>query len=139
MRELSLEYVGGFFDADGSVGIYKRGTNTFQVCVAIANSGYHGRVICDQLKERFGGTVTMSNAKKKTHRDVFWWKTNGKTVTKNFLLSIQDHVIIKKDQVDACIAYIEEWEKMPKFGKTQEQKEYLDRYIPILKEMKRKC
>lgn len=139
MRELSLEYVAGFFDADGSVGIYRRGSDSnFQVCVAIANSGKHGRIICEQLVNRFGGTVTHQKKKKETHRDSFWWKINGRNVVKKFLLSIENHSVIKQDQIKECLLFIEEWEKMPRY-KSEEQSQRMREIADSVKQMKREC
>lgn len=144
MKELSLEYIAGFFDADGSVGIYERGGNrnakSYQICVAIANSGYHGRIICEQLKERFGGTVTSTKLSRDNpnHRDVFWWRTNGRYVTKRFLEEIVDHSIIKQDQIKLALSFINEWEKLPRY-KTIEQKEWMKEISDLMKSMKKKC
>lgn len=136
---ISAQYIAGFFDADGSVGIYKRGKNSWQLNIAIANSGYHGLEICTLLQKQFGGCLSFTSAKKRTHRNAFWWKLNGCESSKAFLLYIEPFVIIKKDQVKASLDFIEQWSKMPKHNKTIEQIDYLKQSEMILKEMKRKC
>lgn len=137
---INLEYIAGFFDADGSVGAYHRGENTYQVCVAIANSGKHGRIICEELRLRYDGAiVSVAKAKKETHRDVFWWRLNGGNKCKKFLEDIAPHVIIKKDQVLKAIEFIEECQKMPRYNKTQEQLNYMKQSVLDIKEMKRAC
>jgi hypothetical protein len=136
---LSNDYIAGFFDADGSVGIYKRqakNAGAYQVCIAIANSGYHGRIICNELVERFGGTVTTQKAKKSTHRDTFWFRMNGMEKVKIFLQEISPHLIIKKDQALACLEFIEEWEKMPRYNKTPEQLKYMQEMEDHVKQLK---
>lgn len=135
---MSPEYIAGFFDADGSVGVYKRG-NGYQLNVTIANSGFHGKQICKLLQNQFAGCLTFTNSNKKTQREVFWWKLNGCHNCKAFLLYIRDFVIIKKDQVEKSLEFIEEWQKMPRYNKTQEQLNYLHNTELILKDMKKKC
>jgi hypothetical protein len=137
MRELSLEYVAGFFDADGSIGVYNRG-NGIQICASIANSGHHGRIICNQLQQRFRGTVTCAKLKNPNHRDVFWWRTNGRNVVKNFLEQIVEHSVIKKDQIELAILFIKAWEKMPRY-KSDQDKLWIDNLVKEMKEMKRTC
>jgi intein-encoded DNA endonuclease-like protein len=125
---LSNEYIAGFFDADGSVGIYKRqskSTTSYQVCVSIANSGHHGRIVCNHLVNRFGGTVTTQKAKSSTHRDSFWFKINGAKRVKAFLQEITPSLVIKRDQALKCLEFLAEWEKMPRYNKTPEQLKYM--------------
>ena len=136
---ISAEYIAGFFDADGSVGVYKRGNNSWQINVVIANSGFHGLEICTLLQNQFGGCLTFTQAKKRTQRNAFWWKLNGCTSCKEFLLYVEPFVIIKKDQVQARLNFIDQWEKMPRYNKTNEQINFLKNTEIVLKEMKRKC
>jgi hypothetical protein len=138
---LNAQYIAGFFDADGSVGIYNRASrnkNVYQVNVAIANSGTHGLMICKALVEQFGGCVThQKKVKKDTHRSVFWYRLNGGKVLKDFLEYISPHVIIKKDQIDIALQFIEEKSKMPKYGKSEEQYGRLAELALKCKEYKR--
>lgn len=110
---IDLQYLAGFFDADGCVGIYSRGPDKgYQVNVAIANSGKHGRIICDKLVERYGGCVTTQKAKKSTHRDTFWFRLNGRGKCRQFLSDIVPYLIIKKDQAELCLEFIEWWDSV---------------------------
>ena len=130
---LSNEYIAGFFDADGSIGVYARNNRKcYQVCVAIANSGKHGEIICKELKDRYGGTVTYCKNKKSSHRPVFWWRINGAYVVEHFILDIVNYSIIKKDQLKLCLEYIRNWKKFPK-RKTEQQKEYAYKVTEELK------
>jgi len=111
---LSIEYIAGFFDADGSVGLYKRG-GSWQVNICIANSGIEGEKICKELQQRYKGAIVYcTKAKKVTHRDVFWWKINGTSLVKQFLLEIKDHLIIKKEQAILCLEFIDKWKNLIK-------------------------
>lgn len=135
---VNAQYLAGFFDADGSVGIYKRG-NGWQVTISVANSGKHGRIICNALVKQFGGTVTVAKKKKKTHRDVFWFKASGTDIGKAFLEYIKDYSIIKKDQIELVLEFIDKKRMMPRYKKTPEQIQYLIDCCKKCKEMKREC
>lgn len=139
---LSNEYVAGFFDADGSIGVYARrgrGGQNYQVNVAIANSGKHGEIICQHLKDKYGGTVTFRKSKKEdTQRPIFWWRLTGGNVIEKFILDILEFSIIKKDQLGLSLQYIRKWRTFPRY-KTDEQKEYAYEVTETLKKMKKAC
>lgn len=140
--EISPEYLAGFFDADGCVGIYNRkskANNSYQVNIAIANSGWHGRIICNLLKEKFGGSITETIAKKSTHRKAFWFKINVFQKVKEFLLYIKDHLIIKKDQALLCLEFIDKVHSRYRQHRTDEEIKEYEQYELKCKEMKRKC
>lgn len=139
IMNITPEYLAGFFDADGCVGIYRRGGNSYQVCVAIANSGKHGRVICNHLTDKFGGTVTTTKAKSTAHRDVFWFKLNGKSACKRFLTYIRDYSIIKKDQIELCLDFIAWREGKGRYIKSDDEIDYMREQMDLCKKMKREC
>lgn len=138
--ELSPQYIAGFFDADGSVGIYNRGNNSYQVNVAIANSGWHGERICTLLKKKFNGCITYQSKKslKESHRKVFWFKLNGRKVVSEFLLHILDYLVIKKDQAILCLEFINKLNTYP-IQKSVEQIKEFEEYVTKCKEMKKRC
>ncbi len=135
---LNPHYLAGFFDADGSVGIYRRGGDSWQVVIAIANSGHHGEVICGLLVEQFGGTLTYSNNKKPEHRKTFWFRVNGRNKVESFLLYIRDYVIIKKDQVELCLDFIRWWRQVGRKA-TAAKAEIAEKYVASCKAMKKAC
>ncbi len=142
MIELTPQYLAGFFDADGSVGIYNiktKGNNSYQVNITIANSGWHGRVICNLLRDKFGGSIIETTAKKSTHRNAFWYKINGFQKVKEFLLYIKDHLIIKKDQAILCLEFIDKVHSKYRQHRTEEEIKEYEQYELKCKEMKRKC
>jgi hypothetical protein len=104
--------------------------------VSIANSGHHGRIICNHLVERFGGTVTTTKAKSSKHRDAFWFRINGMEKCRIFLEEITPHLIIKKDQAIKCLEFIAEWEKMPRYNKTPDQLKYMEETEAEVKQLK---
>jgi pyruvate carboxylase len=120
---INLSYIAGFFDADGSVGIYPRGS-FYQVNVAIANSGKQGEEICRYLQSHFKGCLTFQKAKKKTHRNCFWWRLNGAETCLGFLEAIEPFSIIKKRQVQLCIEFIKHRATLPK-KMSDKDKEFL--------------
>jgi len=120
---IDLSYIAGFFDADGSVGIYDRGKN-YQVNVAIANSGKQGEEICLHLQSKFKGCLSFQKAKQKTHRNSFWWKLNGADSCLNFLEAIEPYLIIKKKQAQLCIEFIKKRKTFKRYM-SEEEKEVL--------------
>lgn len=135
---ISNDYLAGFFDADGSVGIYNRTKTSYQVNISIANSGHHGRIICNEIKNRFGGSVVEAKSKKSTHRNVFWWRCSSTPKVKEFLEEITPHLIIKKDQALATLEFVDRYSKMD-LVKTPEDLEYAESMVKLVKEMKVKC
>lgn len=140
LMKLSKDYLGGFFDADGSVGLYKRNNtgNGWQVNVTIANSGKQGEILCKQLAIQFDGCVVYkTNPIKSTHRPVFWWRINGREKCKTFLLFIKDSVFIKKNQVDLCLYFLDYWDTLPKHNKNKKDIQKIEEIAQKIKDLKR--
>jgi len=108
MPEISLEYLAGFFDADGSVGIYRSESNrkyvSYRVGVTIAQLD---PAVLRFVKEKYGGSlrfVDYSKAKKK-RRDI-WTYNSGSHAALRLLKDLYPHLIGKKEQVRLAIEFM---------------------------------
>ena len=101
---MSTEYLAGFFDGEGSVGVY----------ASVRNHSYCLRAQITQVRtletecllremaERFGGSVSSYN--KQLRRDALCWQASGDNAAA-FLEFILPHLILKRDQATVAIGY----------------------------------
>lgn len=107
--KLTPEYLAGFFDGEGSVGVYPRlkdrtKTKTyFVLVVSLAQSGKNGYLILSHLQKIFGGTVYKSNGKNK---DVWKWNLSSKKAVR-FLNVIKDFCLIKREEILLALQFQE--------------------------------
>jgi len=93
---LTAEYVAGFFDGEGTVGITKSGYDKhvyLRVSVSNTNLG-----ILHTLKAQFGGFLSLTGKKKPNWKASGEWIIGGKAAAE-FLRFIEPFVILKKSQV----------------------------------------
>lgn len=104
---LSLEYIAGFFDGEGSIGIYSnsnrrsRGGYCLRVQVT-QNQGDESQLLLDELLERFGGCSSPMNRSGK--RPAWIWQVNGDDGAA-FLCSIRPYLRLKAEQADVAVAW----------------------------------
>ncbi len=107
--EFSDEYIAGFFDGEGSVGIYPRSwdrTKTFRyyvLVVSLGQTGKLGKELLESLQEKYGGSVyeNKQNGKKK----VMWkWNVSANKGAK-FLEDILPYSYIKKEEILRCLEF----------------------------------
>lgn len=109
---LSIPYVAGFFDGEGSIGIYKayyRGNCVgyrlrTQLC---QNRGEEANELMAQLSATFGGSA--SNQQKKLN-----WQLNSEKAAE-FLRQILPYLRMKKIQAEVAIAWQEARPKVIRF------------------------
>lgn len=109
---LSLPYVAGFFDGEGSIGIYKayyRGKCVgyrlrTQLC---QNRGEEANELMEQLSATFGGSA--STQQKKLN-----WQLNAEKAA-DFLSQILPHLRMKKLQAEVAIAWQKSRPKVVRF------------------------
>jgi len=93
--EFDPRYLAGFFDGEGSVGIYDRGQGYYVLVVSLAQSGKHGETILKALQSKYGGYVGINKGPGKT-----MWKWNiAANKAKVFLDDIAPYLVVKKDEV----------------------------------------
>lgn len=104
---VDLKWLAGFFDGEGSVGIYPRNwdrTKTIRyyvLVVSLAQSGVNGKIVLDKLKSKYGGTVTQA---KSTGKPMFKWNIAANKAGK-FLQDIEPFTILKKLQIQMAFKF----------------------------------
>ena len=107
LTETEKAYLAGIFDGEGSVGYYlKKKTGYHRAQIAIYNSNPS---IMQWLREKVGyGSISTSKASKYTN----WaWICNSKPQVIEILKSIQSYLIIKADQVDLLLEFLDAEQK----------------------------
>ena len=102
--EFSLDYIAGFFDGEGSIGMYTTGKDTvFLKTQLTQNESKFTRELFDYLVQTFGGAysgqITLSGKTK------FNWQLSGEKAG-SFLEVIKDHLFFKKEQAELAIHWI---------------------------------
>lgn len=91
---ITKQYIAGFFDGEGSIGIYTTGKKSFHLRVQLVQ-GQAGCHILYELQSRFGGNVSKS--KSTSGNDKFNWQLNSQPAMK-FLIWLEPQLQLKKDQ-----------------------------------------
>ena len=92
-----IAYFAGFFDGEGSIGIYKK---KYVVCV----------VQCDprplnRMKEIWGGNIYVQTKMKATHRSKYIWQTHG-LEARPFLSDVLPFLRVKKEQAEIYLSVL---------------------------------
>lgn len=106
--EFNFAYLAGFFDGEGSVGVYKRNwdrTKTIQYYTAtmsLAQSGTWGFNFLSELQKKYGGHIRKApNSDKKT---MYHWQLDANKMLV-FLEDILPFLLYKKEQVELVIKF----------------------------------
>lgn len=103
---LPLEYIAGFFDGEGNVGIYPKGTggSYFLRTQLTQGKSETSLGIMQELQGRFGGNIseqpTTSGGRK------YNWQINANAAA-DFLEAIAPHLVLKREQALFAI----EWQR----------------------------
>lgn len=107
---LSPAYYAGFFDGEGSVGLYKlQGKNGVGIVLSteIVNT-YEG--VLKPLPELFGGIITKKESKNPLWQDAYRWRlSSDKAIT--FLEWIHPYTVVKHKQISTVFEF---WSKTNK-------------------------
>ena len=105
-KEISAEYIAGFFDADGSVGLYlSRTCRKYKTYTVWVNICQLDPCVLRFLTERYSGTLRISKGRG-NRRDIWSWKINSKRALV-FLRDIYPHLIGKKEQVRLVMEFVD--------------------------------
>src|SRR5216684_8752706 len=95
---LSLEYIAGYVDGEGSIGVYsgtnKSGRNGYHLTVSVANTF---PCAVAELKSRFGGSIRQKPSPQTAHRTQYLWQVTGDNA-RAFLAAIIPFLVEKKPQ-----------------------------------------
>lgn len=102
----NLPWLAGFFDGEGSVGIYARNWDRdkkfqyFVLVVSLAQSGEIGRKVLESCAKQYGGTVYKQKTDKAQTLNKVMWKWNvSAEKAKIFLEAIHEFSVIKHTQI----------------------------------------
>lgn len=108
MGKITLQYIAGFFDGEGSIGIYyrQRTKNGFHLRTQLTNNkNKNMQKLMEYLMYRFGGNlseqVTLSGNIK------YNWQLNSDKAV-SFLKKIEPYLVFKKDQAIVAINWQEQ-------------------------------
>ena len=104
-------YVAGLFDWEGSIMIYEKSylfkgkANCMQKYFCIAQSGDRGKEVLELIQTRLGyGNITSSV--KGRYLRCYWWGSREYKIMKKFLEFIKPYAIIKKEEVEEALCYV---------------------------------
>lgn len=101
-----LQYIAGFFDGEGSVGLYKNGRGTYHLRVQVVQNVTRDSVeLFEELQSEYGGWWSPVKGKKAAN-----WQLNGDNAER-FLRAVQPHVRLKKDQVNLALYWLVQRER----------------------------
>lgn len=99
------EWVAGFFDGEGSIGIYRNGSGTFHLRTQITqNVSRATEEVLLALKNRFGGNLARMRGDIYRGKVAFNWQLNGVGAAA-FLGVVLPHLRLKRDQAEIAIAW----------------------------------
>ncbi len=102
---LKDEWVAGFFDGEGSIGIYRNGASTYHLRTQLTqNVTPASEAILTELRERYGGNVARMRSIIYRRGSAFNWQING-NLASNFLSIILPHLRLKREQAEIAIAW----------------------------------
>lgn len=94
-------YLAGFFDADGSVGVYRKGRG--YLLQATAN-GVHQESI-ERFTKVFGGWTFLENRSMLPNHKNCWRWTASNAVAKAALTELLPYLVVKRAQVEVALTY----------------------------------
>lgn len=116
--DLSLPYVAGIFDGEGSVGLYEANRRfTFRTQLVQVETPA-SRALWDAMQERWGGHVSVRPGG--ARRPAMNWQL-GQAQAAGFLTDIRPWLVLKCDQVDLALSWLA--------GRTPRQRDALGRAV----------
>lgn len=102
---ISNQYWAGLFDGEGYVGLghNKAKASTFILHVRVVNCNEYPLTL---LVEQFGGSVYNTESGQRKHR-LYCWTAYGNNAA-TFLSAINTYSIIKKNQIDLALRFLQE-------------------------------
>jgi hypothetical protein len=100
---LKLEYIAGFFDGEGSIGVYTNGASKYYLKTQLVqNVTPTTALFFCELANRFGGSLTQRSRDGK--RTVMSWQLNsGKAAA--FLGVIGPHLLVKRLEAELAMSW----------------------------------
>lgn len=102
---LDKQYIAGFFDGEGYIGLIPHYThkNCYTCAIKIAQTE-KGFIILEELKKQFGGYI-YGRKHEGNQSDSFYWELKSKNYVKNFIEYILPYLKIKNKQAELILEY----------------------------------
>ena len=98
----SIEYLAGFFDGEGSVGVYTSGTPSWFLKVQVNQTDTAlSRLLLGHFRERWGGSITEVRTKR---QPALQYQVGGKKAAAA-LVELLPHLVLKAPQAALAIEY----------------------------------
>lgn len=142
-NKITKQYIAGFFDGEGSIGIYKRKDRYNGACLRTQLAQTKTRlstILFEELKKRYGGNISTDISL--SGRVTYNWQLNPKGVPK-FLKDISPYLILKKSQAQLGLYWIKNRPKVKRdwhgrvINFTGNEIEFTNKIIRAMKELKR--
>ena len=104
--QTELAYLAGFFDGEGTIGVYRLRPNSAgnKFSFSVSAAGVNPLPLL-KLRGYFGGSLVSLNQEKRLGKKIFWqWKICCKEA-EFFLRSVLDYLIIKKEEAILALAF----------------------------------
>lgn len=95
-------YAAGFFDGEGSVGIYRYGSGRTRPKVSISNTDL---AVLEEFKARYGGSISKSAKVERWHVQCYGWSMNGRHQITAMLKDLLPYLRTKRKQADLMLEY----------------------------------
>lgn len=129
INENVVAYITGFFDGEGTIGVYKRNSqNSIKLEINIANTNLE---VLKRIKNVFSGEINnRSSSKRYSNRKKAWqWIIGNRYKQKFFLEHIFPYLIVKKSQVELGLEYLERTSESQGECLSQEESTFRESYI----------
>ena len=139
MDDISVEYLAGFFDGEGCIGVYpSKGSNGYVTYNLIVTVGQVDPLVIGHLHRKYGGSLQFQERSKKIkdRQDAWYWRVSGRKAEK-FLRAVFPYLIGKKPQVELALAYMGERIKVGHNYADEGRENPGPKYHKALKAMKR--
>lgn len=109
-------YLAGMVDGEGCIAIWRTNArahdfvtsrktyNSFNLRIQIYNTSLE---LMKWLVANFGGTYHIRTHEKNEHKNSYNWRPKGENNTKKMLLGILPYLVIKREQAQLALKYIE--------------------------------
>ena len=124
----NVEYIAGFFDGEGSIGLYKNGQGTYHLRTQLTqNVNKFSTMFLNYLMNIYGGNLTQQIT---SHGIKYNWQLNSEKAVM-FLQEIEPFLFFKKEQSEIARAW---WTLKPK-----QSRDNNGRYIKLTCNLDEKC
>ena len=127
MQQVKIEYIAGFFDGEGSVGLYKTGNSYYLRSQLTQNKSELSDKLFEYLRNKYGGSIGKQNTL--SGKVKYNWQLNSEKAY-FFLKEIEPHLVLKKEQAQISIKWFEQ-----KIAKTRNAKGQIEKTSDIINEM----